>query len=603
MGPLRTLALALGLALASGAGTASAGGTPCGNVPGLLCSTVVVPLDRTGPVPGTIALHVEELPPLGASRGAIFLIAGGPGQGSMQTFSLGDEQPAALFRFLFPGYTLVAYDDRGTGASGVIDCPALQASTAIEGQDVLAAACAASLGAAAPFYGTADHVADLDAVRASLGLDRIALYGVSYGTKLALAYAHAYPQHVALMVLDSILPANYPDPYSGNVARAMPATLAAFCARVCASITPDFAGEVVTVANRLAAKPAQGAVLLANGRTTRDTLDGAGLLDMIVDSDLNPGLAAELPAAVHAARYGSMAPLLRLHVVDTALSLFPASELSAGLFAATDCRDGPFPWPPDSDPAARPALLAQAVAALPPGTFGPFGSWASSIGTAAFCDLWPAPSGGADLTAGALPDVPVLALSGGYDLRTPTANARSVIAQFPQGRLLVVPGVGHSVVTTDPSGCAVLAVHDWMVDPSTVDTCRRPPFLVPLAGDYPRPVSPKRRASAAETFAIARTTVLESEAMWLFGNLERPMALPGLAGGKIVPHGLSAYALAGYALVPGIAVTGTLRLTPRDTVAFRFTGTLTVGGRLATAGTLQLTPSGVRGRIGGRGFG
>ena len=32
----------------------------CGSAAGLVCSQVVVPLDRTGVVPGTISLHVEE---------------------------------------------------------------------------------------------------------------------------------------------------------------------------------------------------------------------------------------------------------------------------------------------------------------------------------------------------------------------------------------------------------------------------------------------------------------------------------------------------------------------------------------------------------------
>src|SRR4029077_6045668 len=126
----------------------TAAGAPCGDTPGLLCSTVVVPLDRTGVVPGTVSLHIEVLPAHGTPRGALFLIAGGPGQGSARSFGLGSPSVVPLYRYMFPGYTLVAYDDRGTGASGVLRCPALQTSTtfdvAVEGQQV--AACAAGLG-------------------------------------------------------------------------------------------------------------------------------------------------------------------------------------------------------------------------------------------------------------------------------------------------------------------------------------------------------------------------------------------------------------------------------------------------------------------------
>lgn len=595
------LALVAAAALTAGAGSATAQGTPCGATPGLLCSTVVVPLDPSGAIPGTVSLHVEELPPPGPSQGAVFLIAGGPGQGSAHTFSLGTPGDAILFRYLFPGYTLVAYDDRGTAASGLLDCPALQVSTAPSGQDLLASACASSIGPSAALYGTADHVADLDAVRASLGFDKVALFGVSYGTKLALAYAYAHPDNVSRLVLDSVLPTDLPDPYGANVARAMPATLDAFCADACRAATPDFAADVVAVANRLAAKPAHGAVLRANGTTVPDSLDGAGLLNVIVDADLNPGLAAELPAAVHAARLGNMAPILRLHVLDTAGSQLAAPDLSFALYAATDCRDGPFPWPAGSDPATRPALLRSAIAALPPGTFGPFGSWASELGNAVLCDTWPAPAGGVNLAVGPPPNVPVLALSGGFDMRTPTAGAQSVIAQFPQGKLVVVPGIGHSVVTADPSGCAARAVHDWMIDPTTSDTCGRPPFLVAPLGALPKAPAVGRRATPAATFALAAKTIAEAEAAWLMeASGDAPMAVPGLASGKLVATGSDGFRLVDYGLARGVTVSGTLKLVAGNAVRLEFEGLLSVAGASAAKGTLAVRANGVHGTLAGR---
>ncbi len=600
-GTVRALGLAFAAALiaAVSAGGAAAQGTPCGTTPGLLCSTVPVPLDRSGALPGTVNLHVEELPAIGQPRGAVFLLAGGPGQGSAHTFSLGTPQDALVFRFLFPGYTLVAYDDRGTGDSGLINCPALQVATSPANEDLLASACATSIGPAASLYGTADHVEDLDAVRASLGLDKVALFGVSYGTKLALAYASAHADHVDRLVLDSVLPTDLPDPFGANVARAMPATLSTFCANVCGAATPDFSGDVITVANRLAAKPAHGSVLLASGAKKPDTMSGVDLLSLVVDADLNPGLAAELPAAAHSARLGNMGPLLRLHVLDTQASELSAPDLSAGLFAATDCRDGPFPWPSNADPATRPALLRSAIAALPPGTFGPFGSWAAELGNASLCDTWPAPAGGANLSANALPNVPVLALSGGFDMRTPTAGAQSIVAQFPQGKLVVVPGIGHSVVSTDPSGCAALAVHDWMLDPSSNHTCTRPPFLVAPIGGFPK--APARRATPAATYGLVVKTVAEAEAAWLFGASSGgsdPVA--GLAGGKLVPNGSDAFSLTAYALVPGVAVSGTVKLAERGGVTLKFQGQLTVAGRSAARGTLQLVASRLHGTLGGR---
>ena len=111
----------------------------CGTPTGVLCGQVVVPLDRTGTTPGTISLHVEELPAVGTPRGVMFLLAGGPGQGSAQSFALGNADEVQFFQFLFPGYTLVAFDNRGTGKSGLINCPGLQSTvptTAEEGANL-----------------------------------------------------------------------------------------------------------------------------------------------------------------------------------------------------------------------------------------------------------------------------------------------------------------------------------------------------------------------------------------------------------------------------------------------------------------------------------
>ena len=362
-----------GLAAATGSAATDSAATPCGST-GVLCSDVVVPLDRTGVVPGSVSLHVEVLPAQGTPRGVVFLIAGGPGQGSAHVYGLGDDSAVSLYRFLFPGYTFVAYDDRGTGASGLLDCPELQKAATADAEQSAATACANQIGPQRDFYSTADHAEDLEAVRQALGFDKIALFGVSYGTKLAMAYALAHPDHVERLLLDSVLPPEQPDPYEANVLQNLPATLNAFCSDGgCRAATSNFAGDVIAVANKLGAKPLTGKVTESNGRTKTVTVGGVDLLSIILGADLSPGLAAELPAVVKAARSGNTQPLLRLADLQTGSGIEPSIELSDALYAATVCHDGPFPWAPDTPVAARPALEQAAIAALAPGSFGPFG--------------------------------------------------------------------------------------------------------------------------------------------------------------------------------------------------------------------------------------
>ena len=67
--------------------------------------------------------------------------------------------------------------------------------------------------------------------------------------------------------------------------------------------------------------------------------------------------------------------------------------------------------------------------------------------------------------AGDLPTVPVLLYSGQRDLSTPQAWAREEAAKAPDGRLVSVPGAGHSVQlrATDPT-CAGSSASSWTAD-------------------------------------------------------------------------------------------------------------------------------------------
>src|SRR2546421_6498223 len=458
-GPILLSVLATALVVPHGAAAARAAFAPCGRG-ALECATVNVPLDRSGGTPGTVSLYVERLAAGGTPRGVMFLIAGGPGQAYAGAFALASN--GSQFRDQFPGYTLIAFDPRGTGRSGVLRCPELQSdpSASPAREQALVAKCATEIGATRAFYSTRDHADDIDAVRQALGRDKIALWGTSYGTQLSVAYALTYPTHVDRLLLDSVADAAGRDPFSLDDLQQMPKGLASLCSGgLCRAATSNFVGEVVSLANRMAAHPVTSKVATPSGgtRTVRatgfDFLSGA-----VLDSDLNAGLAAELPAAVHAALRGRARALLRLIQLDRETALTSAEDLSMGLFTATVCDDGPFPWHPETPLAQRPGLLAAARGALPPGSTGRFGIWATDIGPAAFCLLWPPQARRPGIGSGPLPNVPVLVFAGKRDLRTPASNAAAIAARFPQGRLVTVPRVGHAVLGADFTGCAQTAV-------------------------------------------------------------------------------------------------------------------------------------------------
>src|SRR5215207_2452155 len=181
------IAVACGALTASGPVWASSeGAAPCIDRAGVDCLEVSVPLDRARPGGQRLSLHVERWT-APAARGVAVILAGGPGQAATRVYDVG----AAALHDLLPGYTLVAFDARGTGRSGLLRCPEL------ESPDVAVAtplrACADRLGPGRRFYTTAETAADLEAVRSTLGAGRVLLWGTSYGTKVALDYARRYP--------------------------------------------------------------------------------------------------------------------------------------------------------------------------------------------------------------------------------------------------------------------------------------------------------------------------------------------------------------------------------------------------------------------------
>src|SRR3954469_14193049 len=207
----------------------------CANEDGFQCAVLRVPLDRTGATPGTIGLRVAR-----ESRrvkgGQYFLsLSGGPGQGAVAAAPfVADAMAPALQR-----RRLVVLDQRGTGDSGVLRCNHLQRSRLLNPfTATLAEQCAGELGPNRQYYTTADTVADLEALRQALGVDKLTLQGTSYGTFVAQQYARTYPTHVDRLVLDSVVGPDGVDAFLTDSWSAVPRILQENCAHsTCRAIT------------------------------------------------------------------------------------------------------------------------------------------------------------------------------------------------------------------------------------------------------------------------------------------------------------------------------------------------------------------------------
>ncbi len=115
----------------------------------------------------------------GTSASAVPVIAINGGPGLSHAYMVQND----VWQRIAAHHLVVLYDQRGTGLSRPL------APAASQSMDT--------------------QVADLEALRAALHLDRVALVGDSYGGFLAMAYASAHPEHVARLVLSDSPPPSF----------------------------------------------------------------------------------------------------------------------------------------------------------------------------------------------------------------------------------------------------------------------------------------------------------------------------------------------------------------------------------------------------------
>lgn len=187
---------------------------------GFECASLAVPLDRAEPDGESIDLALIRKPARDPNPiGSLLMNPGGPGQPGTEFL------PQLLQSGTFPDelqdrFDVMSWDPRGTGDSAGIRClteedftdpePLPYPPTAAERAEVVDKAtaqqnrCFDTEGDVIPHVGTTDTVADLDAIRAAVGDDKLSYVGFSYGTTIGLEYLHTYPERVRAVVLDGV---------------------------------------------------------------------------------------------------------------------------------------------------------------------------------------------------------------------------------------------------------------------------------------------------------------------------------------------------------------------------------------------------------------
>lgn len=442
------------------------------------CGTLEVPEDRAAPAGRMLTLHFAVVPARQreAAPDPLVLLAGGPGQGATTYGPL----VADAFREVWGERDIVLLDQRGTGDSHPLVCaPADDELAAFAGGEALpvgVALCLAGLDADVRLYSNLHAAADLEALRAHLGYEKINLWGGSFGTRAALVYLRAYPQRVRTAVLDGAAPfeLTFPLHNAAGAERAL-AQLAADCAADpdCHRAFPRFQEELQAVLASLDAAPARLTVPHPRSGAPRQVEVSRALFASGLRGFLYlPAHAAQIPFLVHAAAAGRFAPFLALSLETAAWS---TETMSLGMTLSVVC----------SEDVAR--ITSEEAERLTRGTFlgsGEIELWQR------MCAAWPQAPAVIEAAGPAPPvDVPALILSGALDPVTPPRWGEVMASHLPQSLTVVVPGAAHNTTTL---GCVPRLIADFIdratiegLDASCVEAMRRPPFVLGPAGPAP----------------------------------------------------------------------------------------------------------------------
>jgi pimeloyl-ACP methyl ester carboxylesterase len=586
----------------------------CAQAPLAYCGRLPVALDHSRADSPQISIafrwYPASVPGAGGAQHTVVPVEGGPGYPSIESVSYqsqgADSGYSAMYGALLEHSNMLAVDNRGTGESAPLKCPALQHFSGPTGSEAFrqaAAGCAQALNHrwrypdgswvhASDLFSSTPAAQDMAAVIKALELPKVDLYGDSYGSFFAQVFAAHFPKLVRSVVLDSTYETANLDPWYRSTVQSMPAAFAAACSRApaCAQAEPGSPwARIGELAASLRQTPVSGRVPGPSGVLEQVEMNVVGLVDLVSDAAEDTKIYRGLDAAARAllGPAHDPAPLLRLYAQreyeDEGYFSLPVREYSVELYIADACVDYPQLFDMNASSSTRAAELSTAEAALPASTFAPFSSaeWISqNENTEAFsvCIGWPSPTVAQAPTDGAVPlfppSLPVLVLGGEFDTWTPPVDVDKVLAQIGGHARFVQLANSTHVVGEGDTECGSELVQSFVANPQAIDaldaSCAAAVPPIHSVGVYPAQLpeqpplqaSPGNGASSVQLQGAAAAVQTAGDAISRYQAIEAKHD-HGLWGGSVTAaRGGSLLNLQRDQLIDGVAVSGTVALSP-----------------------------------------
>lgn len=426
------------------------------------CAYLVVPQRYEDPQGATLRLAVAIIRSTAPNprRDAIVFNQGGPGGSTIDYFSqVLFDSPLRAER------DLVLFDQRGTLYSEpALMCPefldetlkVLDKDLSDEEENRLfrqaADACRDRLlreGIDLSAFNSFENAHDIESLRRALGLEKINLYGVSYGTLLALHTLREHPEGLRSLILDAVVPPQIDfNPESARTMDRAFTELFNACAAdsECNRDFPNLEKVFFAEVDRLDAHPVMIQLMdPETGGRHKALLDGDGLIQTLFQTLYSSELIPLLPKMIYDVRAN------RFTLIERVQSLVTFDRTMAeGMYYAVVCaEDGDF------DPRAvkydgiRPRLVK--------------GEQEGNETFVQVCRDWNVPQLGKQADEPVSSDLPALILNGRFDPITPETYGEMVAQTLPHSYVFTFPNTGHGAIG---DACADQVMVEFLDDPS-----------------------------------------------------------------------------------------------------------------------------------------
>jgi len=418
-----------------------------------LCANWSQPLNTDNPESQTLDLYVAKLKSTSPDplTDPLLIINGGPGGSSIDL--LVDLASLGLFRKILNKRDVIVLDQRGTGRSSPLHCDDLsddQLQIANKDIHLLTKKCLAELSFDPRYFSTTAAIKDIEALRTQLGYSAMNVYGVSYGTRVAVEYARLFPDSVRSLILDGVVPPTLalgPD-VAVNSQHALDKVFEQCeAAPACKNAFPDLQDQFEQLTRTLKQKLILTEIRKPkSGKIVELKLEYEHLALVVRMSLYNPEMRSLLPLLIHRAAAEKNFDGIAANASQLLEQV--TQSISNGMHNAVVCTED-VPFFRDEDE----LILASKSTYMGDEFYQ---------GLIDICSVWPEGVSDKNNKQPFVSKIPSLILSGEFDPVTPPAYAELLTETLENAIHVIGKGQGHGLITR---GCVPEIISDFVLNP------------------------------------------------------------------------------------------------------------------------------------------